>query len=101
MALHVALQLRLLPSLPAAEVTFLSGGTDGQDGPTDAAGAVVSGALLADANIAEAALDALRRCDSHGFFSTHAPAALLRPGLTGTNVMDIQVVLVEPATPRP
>ena len=75
-------------------VTVLSGGTDGEDGPTDAAGAV------ADAVVWEAArakhLDAadfLRRHDAYPFFD--AAGGLIRTGLTGTNVMDVRVILTE------
>ena len=74
-------------------VTVLSGGTDGEDGPTDAAGAV------ADAETWEAAWaknldpnDALRRHDAYPFFD-HL-GGLIRTGLTGTNVMDVRVLLV-------
>lgn len=92
MALHAALQLLVREDWGLADsCLFLSAGTDGQDGPTDAAGAVVSAATVAAHRAA--AQRALADCDSHTFFSTCAPDALLRPGLTGTNVMDLQVVL--------
>ena len=69
-------------------VSVLSGGTDGEDGPTDAAGAV------ADANTpVRHAEDYLRRHDSNHFFGI--AGGLIRSGLTGTNVMDVRVVLVE------
>jgi hydroxypyruvate reductase/glycerate 2-kinase len=75
-------------------VTVLSGGTDGEDGPTDAAGAV------ADARTWEAAWtnhqdpgDALRRHDAYPFFDR--VGGLIRTGLTGTNVMDVRVLLVQ------
>ncbi len=71
---------------------FLSAGTDGQDGPTDAAGAVVSGTTVA--NNLDAARKSLAQCDSYSFWSSCCPAALIKTGLTGTNVMDLQVVLV-------
>ncbi len=74
-------------------VTLLAGGTDGRDGPTDAAGAVVDPRTW-DA-IRQAGLDpdrALARHDAHPALA--AAGALLRPGLTGTNVMDVMVVLV-------
>jgi len=73
--------------------TVLAGGTDGRDGPTDAAGAVVDSRTW-DA-IRHAGIDperALARHDAHPALA--AAGALLRPGLTGTNVMDIIVVLV-------
>jgi hydroxypyruvate reductase/glycerate 2-kinase len=74
-------------------VTVLSGGTDGEDGPTDAAGAV------ADAFVRDAArakhldpAEFLRRHDAYPFFG--AAGGLIRTGLTGTNVMDVRVILV-------
>lgn len=75
-------------------VLLLSGGTDGEDGPTDAAGAWV------DAQVAQSAshrgLDApdfLRRNDAYHFFQPLE--ALLKTGPTGTNVCDLRVVLVQ------
>ncbi len=74
-------------------VYFLSGGTDGNDGPTDAAGATASGEVMQRA--AEAGLDAedyLMRNDAYTFFD--AAGALLKTGPTNTNVCDVQVILV-------
>ena len=68
---------------------LLAAGTDGQDGPTDAAGAWVDGGTRPGRG-AQAALDAN---DSHGFLAP--TSALFRPGLTGTNVMDIVIGLVD------
>lgn len=70
-------------------VTVLSGGTDGEDGPTDAAGAVADAATWAT-GIDPA--DYLRRHDSYSFFDR--AGGLFRTGLTGTNVMDVRVVIV-------
>jgi len=75
------------------DVAVLSGGTDGEDGPTDAAGAVVDSALARRA--ARLGLDArraLERHDAYPFFE--AASGLLKTGPTGTNVMDLRVVLV-------
>ena len=79
-----------LGSLP--NVVILSGGTDGEDGPTDAAGAIADAATLARA----AALglngwDFLQRNDAYPFFQ--ATGDLLITGLTQTNVMDVRVLL--------
>jgi hydroxypyruvate reductase/glycerate 2-kinase len=74
-------------------VTVLSGGTDGEDGPTDAAGAVADANTLAQ--IAERRLSAedfLRRHDAYNLFDR--VGGLIRSGLTGTNVMDVRVILV-------
>ena len=70
----------------------LSGGTDGSDGPTDAAGAVADGRTLQRAR--EKEMDAaafLARNDSYHFFD--ALGDLLRTGPTGTNVMDVRLML--------
>jgi hydroxypyruvate reductase/glycerate 2-kinase len=74
-------------------VVILSGGTDGEDGPTDAAGAVGDAATLRRA--AELGLDPgrfLDRHDAYPFFE--ATGDLLKTGLTQTNVMDVRVLLV-------
>jgi len=66
--------------------------TDGTDGPTDAAGAVVSGKTVARAR--SLGLDpraALADNDSYPFFD--ALGDLLRTGPTGTNVNDLLFVL--------
>jgi len=71
-------------------VLIFSGGTDGTDGPTDAAGA------WADGNtVARAALDApkfLANNDSYHFFE--AAGGLVKTGPTGTNVADVRILLV-------
>jgi len=81
------------PAGPGLSCAFGSIGTDGIDGPTDAAGAIV------DATTAERAaalgLDPRRfldNNDSYHFFS--ALDDLLRTGPTGTNVGDVQVALI-------
>ena len=72
---------------------MLSGGTDGTDGPTDAAGAVVDGYTV-DRALAKG-LDPrafLENNDSYHFFE-HLEDLLIT-GPTNTNVMDLRVVLV-------
>ncbi|MGH9609903.1 MAG: MOFRL family protein, partial [Bryobacteraceae bacterium] len=79
-----------IAGLPNAVV--LSAGTDGTDGPTDAAGAIASGTTVACAT--RIGLDArkhLRENDSYPFFD--ALGDLIRTGPTGTNVMDIHLLL--------
>jgi hydroxypyruvate reductase/glycerate 2-kinase len=66
-------------------VVVLSGGTDGEDGPTDAAGA------WADTVTAEAA-DYLARHDAYHYFEK--TGGLIKTGLTHTNVMDVRVILI-------
>ncbi len=75
-------------------VTFLSAATDGNDGPTDAAGAFAS-VELAEAS-ASAGLSIRRYLadnDSYHFFET--VDGLYKTGPTNTNVCDLQIVLVE------
>jgi hydroxypyruvate reductase len=72
-------------------ITMLSAGTDGTDGPTDAAGAIADGETVLD--LAEARLH-LRRHDAYHYLDR--AGALLRTGPTGTNVMDLRLFLVNP-----
>lgn len=74
-------------------IVILSGGTDGTDGPTDAAGAIVDGATRARATAL--GLDPrhfLANNDAYPFF--RALDDLLITGPTGTNVMDLHIMLV-------
>jgi len=74
-------------------VVMLSGGTDGTDGPTPAAGAFADGHTVARAQALGLAPDTcLRRNDAYHFF--HALDDLLITGPTGTNVMDMHILLV-------
>lgn len=77
---------------------FLSGGTDGQDGPTEAAGAVTDGALAEEARGQGLETDDfLVNNDSFTFFSQlRQGQRILMPGLTGTNVMDVHIMLLPP-----
>jgi glycerate 2-kinase len=75
------------------DVVVLSGGTDGEDGPTDAAGAVADRETFVRA--AAHGFDPtafLNRHDAYSFFD--AVDGLLQTGLTQTNVMDVRVVLI-------
>ena len=73
-------------------VVLLSGGTDGEDGPTDAAGAIADETVIA--RIASVGLDPdsyLAQHDSYAFFD--AVNGLFKTGPTHTNVMDLRVGL--------
>lgn len=75
--------------------TFLSGGTDGRDGPTDAAGGIVdpnsiNRMLTAEINPVEM----LENNDSYNALKSSQD--LLDTGATGTNVADLQVLLIQP-----
>jgi hydroxypyruvate reductase/glycerate 2-kinase len=88
----LAAALKLGPDGLQRTVT-LSGGTDGEDGPTDAAGAIADADTLQRAE--QLGLDPaafLARNDAYHFFE--ATGDLLRTGLTQTNVMDVRVFLV-------
>jgi len=86
-ALVAALELQGLEG-----VSILSAGTDGTDGPTDAAGACVDGSTVARASARGLdANDFLRRQDSYPFLD--ALGDLHRTGPTGTNVMDLAIGL--------
>ena len=75
-------------------ITFLSAGTDGNDGPTDAAGAIVDGGTIKKARaLGLDPQEYLDDNDSYNFFKK--TGSLLITGPTGTNVMDVQIVVVE------
>ena len=88
----LALLCKLQPT-GMAKVVALSGGTDGEDGPTDAAGATIGlstwGTLIREHIDPE---PFLIRHDAYPLFAKTGD--LLKTGLTGTNVMDVRVVLV-------
>jgi glycerate 2-kinase len=85
--------LALAEAIAGTAIVVLSAGTDGIDGPTDAAGAFVDGTTLARATERGlGAAAALAANDSHTFFA--ALGDLLRCGPTGTNVMDIKIALL-------
>ena len=76
------------------KISILSGGTDGEDGPTDAAGAWMDESVVKQA-LAKG-LDSggyLHRCDSYTFFDQ--TTSLLKTGPTHTNVCDIRVAIFD------
>ncbi|MBI4378312.1 MAG: glycerate kinase [Nitrospinae bacterium] len=86
-------------------ITMLSAGTDGTDGPTDAAGAIVDGNTVIRAK--KLGLDPnyyLAENDSYNFLkkldllSGESSHVIIGP--TGTNVMDMQVILVDLFLPK-
>ena len=80
---------------PGDRILLVAAGTDGIDGPTDAAGAIATADTVKRAQAL--GLDprrALADNDAHPFFDTLGD--LVRTGPTGTNVMDLTLVLVRP-----
>ncbi len=75
--------------------TLLSGGTDGRDGPTDAAGGIV------DADSLQSMINAGVNPDEYlnnndAYHALNASNDLLITGATGTNVADLQILLLHP-----
>jgi glycerate-2-kinase len=90
LALAAALALK-----SSSDLAVMSLGTDGVDGPTDAAGAIVDGHTVSKAR--RLGLDpeqALKRNDSYPLLDE--VGALIRTGPTGTNLMDLVVGLKLP-----
>lgn len=88
MALAAALQLR-----GWGPTVFFSGGTDGTDGPTDAAGAVADGETIERAEaLGLSPIGFLKDNDAYHFFKPLDD--LVMTGPTGTNVADVAMVLV-------
>ena len=93
LALAAALKFQ---QLGLRDVVLASVGTDGTDGPTDAAGAIVDGASVA--RLKGDAEDALLRHDAYTYLNQseddgHSP--LVKTGATGTNVADVCVLLLK------
>jgi glycerate 2-kinase len=73
---------------PTRAVTLLAGGTDGRDGPTDAAGAIVDAATVR--RIAQTGRNAKQELAHHrSYHVLGAAGQLMRTGPTGTNVADL------------
>ncbi|MFQ5569116.1 MAG: glycerate kinase [Rhodothermales bacterium] len=93
---EVALAAALELEGKGRRIVVLSGGTDGIDGPTDAAGAWATPHTArrarADGLEPRTYLD---DNDAYSFFDRYG--GLLRTGPTHTNIMDVQIVLIAPA----
>ncbi len=84
-----------LAGFPGALLVTLA--TDGEDGPTDAAGAVVTGETFRRAAaLGLHPVEHLERNDSYSFFA--ALGDLLKPGPTGTNVNDLVFLFTLPGS---
>ncbi len=91
LALHIA---RLCDGT-SSDWVFLSGGTDGRDGPTDAAGAAVDAESWSRISQSGEDPEALLN-NNDSYRALDAAGDLIRTGGTGTNVADVQVLLVKP-----
>ncbi|WP_306052260.1 glycerate kinase type-2 family protein [Natronococcus wangiae] len=94
---ELALAAGLEFAASGTEAVLASVDTDGIDGPTDAAGAIVDGETI-DPEDEETARRALAENDVYG--ALEDLDALLETGYTGTNVNDLRVLVVEGETPR-
>lgn len=85
-------------ALKNIEVSLLSAGTDGMDGPTDAAGAIGYGSLINDAQSQNLPVESyLLNNDSYNFFNKFFDGKYhIKIGHTNTNVMDIHVIVIKP-----
>ncbi len=94
MALTALIEMKKRKDYETYSLTFLAAGTDGTDGPTDAAGAV--------ADIESMAMSVQKKLDPVSYFVNYdaysffkQTGGLLKTGPTQTNVMDLVVVLIE------
>ena len=100
LALSAALFLHSLQKISndSGQISFLSAGTDGIDGPTDVAGAIIDNYTIEHAE--KQGLNAtqhLENNDSYNFFLRFNDGVnFVKTGHTGTNVMDIQLLLIQP-----
>lgn len=78
----------------AAGINLLAAGTDGTDGPTDAAGALADGQTVARA-LARGLEPRHYLADNDSYTFFEKIDDLLITGPTGTNVMDLQLILIE------
>ncbi len=82
------------------DIAFLSAGTDGEDGPTDAAGAFVTEEIVRAARQQQLdPQDYLARNDAYHFFQQ--AGGLFITGPTQTNVCDLRIITVNRDTPSP
>lgn len=84
------LALAAAEQLAGSRAMLLAAGTDGRDGPTDAAGAVVDGETVE--KLRGTRMDVPSALERHDTYpALDSIGALFRPGLTGTNVMDVVI----------
>ncbi|MBR6976922.1 MAG: glycerate kinase, partial [Lachnospiraceae bacterium] len=90
MALSCARGIAGLPN-----VLFFSVGSDGTDGPTDAAGGIVDGETVE--RIRKCGMDPYKMLENNdAYHALKSAGALVMTGATGTNVNDLTVLLIRP-----
>lgn len=83
----------LLPNDWIRRTTLLCAGTDGEDGPTDAAGGIFDFAAMDCLH--ETGLDIKKAIESHSSYEAHKNlGTIIRTGWTGTNVADMVVAII-------
>jgi len=88
LALAFAQQMHAVGDAAPNHWAILAGGTDGRDGPTDAAGGLLTSAHKFDSDLAARALS---QHDSYHFLKSHN--CLVTTGATGTNLADLVLIL--------
>jgi hydroxypyruvate reductase len=90
---HFALYTATLLRASDGPVAVLSAGSDGIDGNSSAAGAVINEFILGHAEMRETALNALQQYSSYSFLAS--TGSIISTGPTGTNLRDLRVLLAE------
>ncbi|WP_437206931.1 glycerate kinase type-2 family protein [Planctomicrobium sp. SH664] len=94
LVLAAAAEFLKLPDTSIPRIALVSGGTDGEDGPTDAAGAVIDRVILEEIRSTQVRPDEfLQANNSYPFLDRFG--ALVKTGPTHTNVMDLRVGLID------
>lgn len=88
LALAFACEMRQAGDVAPAHWAVLAGGTDGRDGPTDAAGGCLTSSHDFNLNAANIALE---QHDSYHFLEAHS--GLFKTGATGTNLADLVLIV--------
>lgn len=93
LAVAVLREMAVTPE-PFRGLSFASVGTDGNDGPTDSAGAWISQEIIEKATADQKALEtALKRNDAYPYLQ--GLGAHIKTGPTNTNVCDLQILLIK------
>ena len=89
LALHLVETISGIPNL-----LFISLATDGEDGPTDAAGAAIDGSVFSDDEVENGLELASQIKNNNSYEYFDRKGALIRTGSSGTNVNDLVIILL-------